>query len=84
MENVEVIQLEALLLSLGKKELAIEKSLVDLRNVARAAVDRGDFETSDRAWNQYEQARQSLGELRRRVTDVEVKLYSLRRQLQKR
>lgn len=84
MNRLDVDLLEQLLLSLGKTELAIEQSLAVLRASARTATDRGDFATADDACDTYERARKSLAERRRRITDVEVKLYSLRRRLQKR
>lgn len=72
-------ELEDQLHALGRQELSLERQLQDLRVEGRSAASVGDTERADLAWKLFEATRLRLCETQKKIAQVEVRLYTLRR-----
>ena len=79
----KLTQLESVLLSLGRLELAAEKALETLSIEGRQSALAGDYEGADLAWSKHDRTKQNLLTLRERIQIIESKLYAARRKIQK-
>ena len=81
--TAKLASLDAKLLVLGTKELALEHRLNELRSRSREAGDAGRFDEADVAWALYERVKTELAALQVDITAVERELYAQRRALRK-